>query len=108
LTKYVRRRYIAAKIDGNKEFNEKEAFGAVWSSLTRLFGEYGASLAELSLVEYNQERRQVIFRCSHKALDMVKASIVAVTEVANEKACIRVIRVSGTLKSLRTKMANLP
>ncbi|MBS7615037.1 Rpp14/Pop5 family protein [Candidatus Bathyarchaeota archaeon] len=107
MTMYVRRRYIAVKVDGNKEFNGKEVFNAVWNSLTRLFGEHGASLAELSLIEYNQEKRQAIFRCSHKALDMVKASITAVTEVSNEKACLHVARVSGTLKSLRTRTASL-
>ncbi|MBS7656521.1 MAG: Rpp14/Pop5 family protein [Candidatus Bathyarchaeia archaeon] len=108
MTRYVRRRYIAVKVDGNKEFDGKEAFDAVWNSLTKLFGEHGASLAELFLIEYNQEKRQAVFRCSHKALDLVKASIVAVTEVANEKACLQIIKVSGTLKSLRTKTANLP
>jgi RNase P/RNase MRP subunit POP5 len=37
---------------------------------------------------------------------MVKASIAAATEVANEKAAFYMIRVSGTLRSLRTKIPN--
>jgi RNase P/RNase MRP subunit POP5 len=37
---------------------------------------------------------------------MVKASIAATTEVADEKATLHMIRVSGTLKSLRTKISN--
>ena len=79
---------------------------AVWTSLVRLFGEYGASQAELYLIEYDADKAQAIFRCSHKALEMVKASIVATTEVANEKAAFHMIRVSGTLRSLRTKIPN--
>jgi len=37
---------------------------------------------------------------------MVKASIAVTTEVTNEKAILHMIRVSGTLKSLRTKIPN--
>jgi len=107
LTRYMRRRYIAVKIEGNQTLSERDVYDAVWNSLARLFGEYGASQAELSLIEYNQEKKQAIFRCSHKALEMVKASLAAITEADGEKVAFHVIRVSGTLKSLRTKVTNL-
>jgi RNase P/RNase MRP subunit POP5 len=86
--------------------NESLVYDVVWTSLVRLFGEYGASQAELSLVEYKPDVKQAIFRCSHRALEMVKASMVATTEVADEKVAFQVIRVSGTLKSLRTKVTS--
>jgi len=94
------------RIESNQTLNEKTVYDAVWTSLLRLFGEYGASQAELFLVEYNSDNKKAIFRCSHKALEIVKASIVAITEVADEKVAFHIIRVSGTLRSLRTKVAN--
>ncbi len=102
----MRRRYVAAIVVGSRTFAERDVYDAVWTSLVWLFGEVGASQAELYLVKYDEEKGQATFRCSHKALEMVKASIAATTEVANEKASLRMVRVSGTLRSLRTKTAS--
>ncbi len=103
MTRTERRRYVAARIESRQTFGERDVYDALWTSLARLFGEVGASHAELYLVEYDAGKAQAIFRCSHRALEMVKASIAATTEVAGEKAAFRMVRVSGTLKSLRTK-----
>jgi len=102
----MRRRYVATVVEGSRTFAERDIFDAVWTSLVQLFGEVGASQAELYLVEYDEEKGRVTFRCSHKSLEMTKASIAATTEVANQKASLRMIRVSGTLRSLRTKTAS--
>ncbi len=97
----MRRRYIAVNIECSKILNEIDIYEVIFTNLLRLFGEYGASQADLSLIEYNPEKKLAVLRCSHKALDIVKASITTITEVANEKVAFRTIRVSGTLKSLR-------
>jgi len=104
LSRRLRRRYIAVKVEGGYVPDAKDLSDAIWTSLLRLFGEYGASKAELSLIDYNPETRRAILRCSHSALEMVKASIVAVTEVGNEKAALHILLVSGTLKALRRRM----
>jgi RNase P/RNase MRP subunit POP5 len=100
----MRRRYIAIEIESNQPFDERDFYDAVWTSILRLFGEYGASQTELVLVEYDPEKKQAILRCSHKALDLVRASTVAITEIKNEKATAHIMLVSGTLKSLRRKL----
>ena len=104
----MRRRYIAVEIDSDRMFDGRDVRNAVLDSVLRLFGEYGASRSELALIEYDQERKQAILRCSHEALDLVKASIVAMTEVSGEKATAHIMLVSGTLKSLRRKMSKSP
>ncbi len=100
----MRRRYIAVRIDSDGISDGRDVYDAVSSSILRLFGEYGASQTELALIEYDQETKQAILRCSHRALDLVKASIVAVTEANNEKATVHIALVSGTLKSLRSRI----
>jgi RNase P/RNase MRP subunit POP5 len=102
----VRRRYIAVRTISEQASTEKELYDAVWSNLTRLFGEFGASQAGLSLIEYNPKSRQAIFRCSHKTLELVKVAIVALTEIGNENVALHILRVSGTLKALRRKLGN--
>ncbi len=103
----MRRRYIAVKVDSDQTFSERDFYHAVWNSIIRLFGEYGASQTELTSIEYNPERNQAILRCSHKALELVKASIVALTEIDGEEVTAHIMLVSGTLKSLRRKIAGL-
>lgn len=88
-------------------FNEKSLMNAFWDALRQLFGEYGASQVNLALIEYNPSRNYAIMRCSHKALEMVRASIAAITEIDKKTAAIHVMGVSGTLKSLRKKFLNL-
>ncbi len=70
----------------------------------QLFGEYGASQTSLSLIGYDKKNEVMVVRCSHKALDMVRASIAAVMEIDRIKVAIHVIAVSGTLRALRKKL----
>jgi len=103
----MRRRYIAVRVDSFQVPDRRNLQDAVWTSILKLFGEYGASQTELTLVQYDPQEKVAILRCSHKALDMVKASIAAVREVNREEAALHILFVSGTLRSLRKKIQNV-
>jgi len=77
---------------------------AVWSAVLQLYGEYGASQVNLVPIEVDPGRNRAILRCSHKALEMVRASITSITKINEKPTAIHVIGVSGTLKSLRKKL----
>ncbi|MEM2320763.1 MAG: Rpp14/Pop5 family protein [Candidatus Bathyarchaeia archaeon] len=102
----ARRRYILAKINAEKIPDRKDFEKALWGSIIRLFGEYGASQVDLLIIEYNQEGGYIIIRCSHAALPIVRASIAAITKVGDEEVAIYTLLVSGTIKALRRKMAS--
>jgi len=76
---------------------------AVEASVHRLFGEYGASQANLKLIKYIPQKRQLVIRCSHKALEKVRAAITSTIEINEKTAAIHVVGVSGTLKALSKK-----
>jgi len=97
----VRRRYIGVRIESQGELEGRGLAAALSGSLVKLFGEHGASLADLRLVDYQPESRCAIFRCNHRAVEMVRASIAALKDVDGEKTALRVVYVSGTLKALR-------
>jgi len=101
----VRRRYIAVRIDSDQTPRKEDVYGAIWSSLLRLFGEYGASQTDLRLIEYDSENKQAVLRCLHNALPLVKASIPCVTRIDGKPAAIHIQLVSGTLKALKRKLA---
>ena len=101
----VRRRYIGVKVESQGTFEGRSLAAALSGSLVKLFGEYGASLADFRLVDYQPESNCAILRCSHKVLDMVRASIVALKDVDGEKTALRIVCVSGTLKALRKRLS---
>jgi len=105
LSRRMRKRYLAFKVVSEQPVSKGNVADAVWNAVLQLFGEYGASQANLALIEYDQEKSWGIIRCSHRAVEMVRASIASVTEINEKPVAIHVLRVSGTLKALRQKVS---
>jgi len=103
MSRRVRRRYFVLKIVSEQPVNGRDVMDAVWKAVVQLFGEYGASQASLSLIEYNSQKNCAVVRCSHTSVDMVRASVASVTEINDKPAAMHVLRVSGTLRALRKK-----
>jgi len=103
VSRRVRRRYLALKVVSEQPVDGRDVIDAVWKAVLRLFGEYGASQASLSLIEYDSQKNYAIVRCSRRALEMVRASVASITEMNERPTVIRVLGVSGTLRALRKK-----
>ncbi len=103
MSKRVRRRYLALRVVSEQRVTERAVMDAVWNAVLKLFGEYGASQTNVSLIEYEPQRNYAVVRCSHTALERVRASVASVTEIYGKPAVIHVMGVSGTLKALRKK-----
>lgn len=101
----MRRRYIGVRIESQGELEGRGLAAALSGSLVRLFGEYGSSLADLRLVDYQPGSRCAVFRCNHRAVEMARALIAALKDVDGEKTALRVVYVSGTLKALRKRLS---
>jgi RNase P/RNase MRP subunit POP5 len=99
----MRRRYLALKIEGVQEIDEKELKNTVWNAVLRLFGEYGASKMGLFFISYDSTKKYAVLRCTNTALNMVRASLASITEINLKPSAIHVLGISGTLKSLREK-----
>ncbi len=103
MLKREKRRYLALTVAGEQPPNEQAVLDAVQASLHRLFGEYGASKANLKLIKKPPEREQIVVCCSHKALEQVRAAIASTTVIDGKAGAIHVLGVSGTLKALSEK-----
>jgi RNase P/RNase MRP subunit POP5 len=106
--KSIRRRYLALEIDSDELFDSKEFMDAVWSAVSKLYGEYGASRAGLALIEYDVEKKFAVIRTAHVAVEMVRTALASVTKIGNKPTAIHVLIVSGTIRSLHRKMAKQP
>jgi RNase P/RNase MRP subunit POP5 len=98
--KRVKRRYLALQLECEGMPAEREFIDAVWAAITKLYGEVGASLTGLALIDFNEERKVAVLRVSLATLSLVRASLAAITSIADREAAVRVLSVSGTLKAL--------
>lgn len=103
MPKGVRRRYLAFELQSEHSVAREDLMSSIWNAIIRIFGEYGASQTDLTLIKHSPKTNYVIIRCSHGAVDMVKASIASITEIGGKPAAIHIQRVSGTLKALRKR-----
>ena len=103
--KSVRRRYLALEIDTDELFDSREFMDAVWSAVLRLYGEYGASRAGLSLIDYDMEKRFAVIRTVHTTVDMVRTALASITRIGSKPVAVHVVRVSGTIRSLYKKVS---
>ncbi|MCW4023354.1 MAG: Rpp14/Pop5 family protein [archaeon] len=104
MIKREKRRYLALHVVSEQTLEDFTVFDAVKSAVIRLFGEYGASKASLKQVNFFPEKNQVIVRCSHLMLEQVRAAVATIVEINKIPAAVRVLAVSGTLKSLSKKV----
>ncbi len=77
---------------------------AVWSAVVKLYGEYGASLTSLALIDYDVEKKMAVIRTSLATVDLVRASLALITSVTGREAAVHVLAISGTIKALRKKV----
>ena len=103
MIKREKRRYLALEVVSEQPLNEQTLLDAVQASVHRLFGEYGASQANLKRIKTVPEKRQLVIRCSHIMLERVRAAITSTIELDGKTAAIHVVGVSGTLKALSKK-----
>ncbi len=100
MLKRVKRRYLALQLECEGVPSEREFMDAVWAAIAKLYGEVGASLTGLALIDFDVERKVVVVRTSLASLPSVRASLATVTYVAGTQASVHVLAVSGTLKAL--------
>jgi ribonuclease P/MRP protein subunit POP5 len=98
--KRTKRRYLALQLECEGVASERELLDAVWASISKLFGEVGASTTGLALISFDLERKLAVLRCTLVSLPTVRASLAALTKVAGRDASMHVLAVSGTLKAL--------
>jgi RNase P/RNase MRP subunit POP5 len=96
---------LALEVESDEAFEAKELTDAVWSAIIKLYGEYGASQAGLSMIRYDAERRLSIVRVANAACDNVRTALATVTMIAGKPASIHVTAVSGTIKALNRRVS---
>lgn len=95
---------MALQVETGQPFDENSVLDAINASVLRLFGEVGASKANIRLIKCFAEQNRLFIRCSHVMLEKVRAAIAATVEINKTEAAVHVLEVSGTLKALAKKV----
>ena len=106
--KVIKRRYLAVSIDSDGTLDSRDFMDAVWSAITRLFGEYGASKTGLSLIHYDPTKRLAILRTGHTTLEMVRTALASINKTGTKPVALHVLAVSGTIKALQERIDEHP
>lgn len=99
--KRVKRRYLAIQVESTSTLHPRALIDAIWNGVSLLYGEYGASKTNLSLIEYNSETNRAILRTSLVSLNQVRASLITITSIADTQVSLHVLAISGTIKALK-------
>jgi RNase P/RNase MRP subunit POP5 len=99
----IRRRYLLFNVAGKHSPVDKEIWETVRDSILSLYGAKGLALIDPNLIEYNEETRNGIIRCTHDTERFLRATLASIVNVSGAPTAFRVQRTSGTIKALRKK-----
>ena len=97
----VRRRYLWVHIETSEELDSNMVNKVIDAKIQYLYGVKGAVDMNYRLIEYFPEGNNAIVRCNHFMLTELRAALAHITDIAGEPARFDVLRVSGTIKSLK-------
>jgi len=99
------KRYIAFEIVSEQPIQYNEFINAVWTSSYSFLGELGSSDAKIWFVHnlYEEKTQKGLLKCTHDAVEKVRAILSLIQVVGETKSIIKVMGVTGTIKSARKK-----
>jgi ribonuclease P/MRP protein subunit POP5 len=100
-----KKRYIVFEVISEGDFNYEDLSRAIWFASLSFLGELGVSMCEIKLIKnlYDYKNKYGVIRCAHDKLEYVRAALAFVTKISNINVIIKVLGVTGTIKSAKRK-----
>ena len=70
-----------------------------------MYGVKGAAETDYRMIEFDQLQGRGIIRCNHDKLTETRAALAHITAINGASVSVQVVTVSGTIKSLRNRLA---
>ena len=97
----VRRRYLWIHVETDDSLDAGSLNKVIDAKIHYLYGVKGAVEMNLQFIEYIPEGKTAIIRCNHNRLNEMRTVLAHISDIHGEPARIDVLRVSGTIKSLK-------
>ena len=98
-----RKRYISFQIISESPIQYSDLEAAVWNELLDFYGESGVSKLSFRLVKnlYSDARQIGVIKCNNRSVPVVIAALGLISRLGDTRITIKILKVSGTIKSLK-------
>ena len=100
----VRRRYIYAELESKANITEPLFISALFEKVHFLYGVTGTTAMNIRVIEWDDEKQAAIVRVSHIRLNEMRAALAHLSEICGAEVRVDIRRVSGTIKTLKSKI----
>ena len=99
-----RKRYVFFRVNSGYELGYPEVRNAVMNSLLNWMGSEKLAKAKPWVIKNLWKANSGVLQCSHKYVDDVKVGLALIHQIGDSKVVFQTLRVSGTLKSGKSKL----
>jgi RNase P/RNase MRP subunit POP5 len=100
----VRRRYLYVRVNSEDIISEEHFTCALADKIHFLYGVTGSTEMNYRLIEWDYDKQSAIIRVNHTMLTEIRAALAHIQEVNSKETRLDVLRVSGTIKTLKSKL----
>lgn len=98
----IRRRYIAFLTHSDEDIEGSSLFDSIERKIHFLYGVTGSSRINYKPIDYSDNI--AIIRCNHISVPLMRTVIAHIQEIDEKPVMLQVLRVSGTIRTLRRKL----
>jgi len=99
------RRYLLVRIVSEQAVSEEQFSDAFMSAVRMNFGEIGFARIDPKLVRFDAGRLLAVVACKASTVSELEAAVALISGYSGVAAATLVLRVSGTIKGLRARLA---
>jgi len=96
-----KKRYIAFNVISDKNLNQDDIRGAIYSNCKSFIGNLNYSKAGISILSELGNNKKGVIRVNNKYTDHVKTSLMMIKDINGNKVIFKSTKVSGVLKNLK-------
>lgn len=99
------KRYIIYQVISEQPIVYGELVNAIWTTGMEFLGEVGVAEANIWFVHntYDSGKQAGMIKCRHDNVEKVRAVLTLISVVGETRCTIRILGVTGTIKSAKTK-----
>jgi len=96
-----KKRYIAFDVITEKNLNQDDIEGAIYSNCKSFIGNLNYSKAGINILSELGSSKKGVIRVTNKYTDHVKSALMMIKEINRNKVIVKSTKVSGVLKNLK-------
>lgn len=102
-----KKRYLFVRVESSGPVSPAQAHRALFSTMESLFGRVGIASIHPVLVSFDEQSKSGVLRIHRDHLNKVRVALAFVSSVFDAPARVRILRVSGSIKGLKSNFVKI-